>query len=82
MKPEIIKRQFEDILIVELDVSRRDIEEQVSLAYLGATSLDILAVISRVEDKFGIEISDCEKASLRTVKDYLDLINKKTADRV
>lgn len=81
MKPEIIKRQFEDILIVELDVSRRDIEEQVSLAYLGATSLDILGVISRVEDKFGIEISDCEKASLRTVKDYLDLINKKTADR-
>lgn len=82
MKPEIIKRQFEDILIVELDVSRRDIEEQVSLAYLGATSLDILAVITRVEDKFGIEISDCEKASLRTVKDYLDIINKKTADRV
>ena len=82
MKPEIIKRQFEDILIVELDVSRKDIEEQVSLAYLGATSLDILAVITRVEDKFGIEISDCEKASLRTVKDYLDLINKKTADRV
>lgn len=82
MKPEIIKRQFEDILIVELDVSRRDIEEQVSLAYLGATSLDILAVITRVEDKFGIEISDGEKASLRTVKDYLDLINKKTADRV
>lgn len=82
MKPEIIKCQFEDILIVELDVSRRDIEEQVSLAYLGATSLDILSVISRVEDKFGIEISDCEKASLRTVKDYLDLINKKTADRV
>lgn len=81
MKPEIIKRQFEDILIVELDVSRRDIEEQVSLAYLGATSLDILGVISRVEDKFGIEISDCEKASLRTVKDYLDFINKKTADR-
>lgn len=82
MKPEIIKRQFEDILIVELDVSRRDIEEQVSLAYLGATSLDIISVISRVEDKFGIEISDCEKASLRTVKDYLDFINKKTADRV
>lgn len=82
MKPEIIKRQFEDIFIVELDVSRRDIEEQVSLAYLGATSLDILAVISRVEDKFGIEISDCEKASLRTVKDYLDFINKKTADRI
>lgn len=82
MKPEIIKRQFEDILIVELDVSRRDIEEQVSLAYLGATSLDILAVITSVEDKFGIEISDGEKASLRTVKDYLDLINKKTADRV
>lgn len=82
MKPEIIKRQFEDILIVELDVSRRDIEEQVSLAYLGATPLDILAVITRVEDKFGIEISDCEKASLRTVKDYLDFINKKTADRV
>lgn len=82
MKPEIIKRQFEDILIVELDVSRRDIEEQVSLAYLGATSLDILSVITRVEDKFGIEISNGEKASLRTVKDYLDLINKKTADRV
>ncbi len=82
MKPEIIKRQFEDILIVALDVSRRDIEEQVSLAYLGANSLDILDVICRVEDKFGIEISDCEKASLRTVKDYLDFINKKTADRV
>lgn len=81
MKPEIIKHQFEDILIVELDVHRSDIEEQDSLAYLGADSLDILAVICGVEDKFGIEISDCEEASLRTVKDYLDLINKKTADR-
>lgn len=81
MKPEIIKHLFEDILIVELDVHRSDIEEQDSLAYFGANSLDILGVITRVEDKFGIEISDCEKASLRTVKDYLDLINKKTADR-
>ena len=81
MKPEIIKHQFEDILIVELDVHRSDIEEQDSLAYLGADSLDIMDIIYRVEDKFGIEISDCEKASLRTVKDYLDLINKKTADR-
>lgn len=81
MKPEIIKHQFEDILIVELDVHRSDIEEQDSLAYLGADSLAIFDVICRVEDKFGIEISDCEKASLLTVKDYLDLINKKTADR-
>lgn len=82
MKPEIIKHQFEDILIVELDVHRSDIDEQDSLDYLGADSLDIMDIIYRVEDKFGIEISDCEKASLRTVKDYLDLINKKTADRV
>ena len=81
MKPEIIKCQFEDILIVELDVHRSDIEEQDSLDYLGADSLDIFDIICRVEDKFGMEISDCEKASLRTVQDYLDLINKKTADR-
>ena len=78
MKPEIIKSKFKEILILSLDIHMSDIEEQDTLEYLGADALDIMDVICRIEDKFRIEISDSEKNSLRTVKDYLDFIERKT----
>lgn len=80
MKPEIIKSKFKEILILFLDIHTSDIEEQDTLEYLGADSLDIIDIILRVEETFHIEISYSEWNSLRTVKDYLDFIERKTRE--
>ena len=44
---------------------------------LGATSLDMVAVIMSLEDEFRVEISDRDSEALRTVGDVLALIRSK-----
>ena len=44
---------------------------------LGAKSLDIVEAIMSLEDEFGIEISDRDAETLRTVGDVMALIRAK-----
>lgn len=78
MKREIIRNKFRDILVCQLNIHYEDVTDEADLVFdLGADSLDIVEIIMRVEDEFNIEISDREKETLRTVKDYLDIIDDK-----
>lgn len=43
---------------------------------LGADSLDILQLLMRVEDDYGIVIPDQELAGFRTVADVVNFLNK------
>lgn len=46
-------------------------------ADLGATSLDMVEIIMSLEDEFGVEISDRDADSLKTVGDAVSLIGSK-----
>lgn len=43
----------------------------------GADSLDVVEMLMTVEDNFGVSISDEEAVNLKTVKDIVDLLEKK-----
>ena len=66
-------------LIVELlEVDESDVVPGASLADdFNADSLDIIELITAVEDAFKIEIPDDDVEKMRTVKDALDYIEAK-----
>jgi len=65
------------ILGNRVDVSK--LSENDSLTDIGLDSLDLVEVMLEIEDALHIEFSSEEIASLSTLKDVLDLINKKIA---
>lgn len=48
---------------------------------LGASSLDMVEMITALEDVFGLAITDSDAASLRTVADVNELMAKKSRQR-
>ncbi|MEO0279693.1 MAG: acyl carrier protein [candidate division WOR-3 bacterium] len=67
-----------DIIVEELNVT----PEQVTLEArfqedLGADSLDVVELVMKIEEKFGIEIPDEDAEKIRTVKDAVEYIENK-----
>ena len=66
-----------NILAKRVDVSK--LQETDALTEIGLDSLDLVEVMLEIEDALNIEFSSEEIATLSTLKDVLDLINKKIA---
>ncbi len=69
---------LKEIIVEELNVT----PEQVTLEAkfqedLGADSLDVVELVMKIEEKFGIEIPDEDAEKIRTVKDAVDYIESK-----
>ncbi len=67
-----------DIIVEELNVT----PEQVTLEArfqedLGADSLDVVELVMKIEEKFGIEVPDEDAEKIRTVKDAVQYIESK-----
>ncbi len=60
---------------LRLDPSRITPESQIKKD-LGADSLDILQLLMRIEDQYGIVIPDQALAQFETVKDVVDYLEK------
>ena len=48
---------------------------------LGADSLDMVEIVMQVEDDFEIEIYDAELERLSTVQDWIDIAERKLAEK-
>lgn len=59
-----------------------DIKDDMVLTELGFNSLDIVELISEIEDVYNIEISEREIVNFRTVKDIKDYIELKSCRSV
>jgi len=64
-----------DLIAQELSIDKKTISEQSTLADLGADSLDIVEIIMKLEEQFGIEIKDEDAEGMKTIKDVIDYVH-------
>ena len=77
-----VKERVIDIVAEQLGVNKEQITPETSYVNdLGADSLDVVELVMRFEENFGITISDKDAESITTVKDAIDYIKKETADK-
>ena len=70
-KLEEIKTMFADKVKVD------NVDPNMELKALGLDSLDLVELIMDIEDKYGVEFSNEELMSFKTVEDVLKSIEKK-----
>ena len=65
-----------------LDLHQHEVTpESLVDADLGAESLDMVEIVMALEDAFEIEILDSEMAMLSTVQDWIDIVERKLAEK-
>ncbi len=67
----IIKDVVEDKAITEA------LKADVSLLQQGLDSIDMPVIAVATEKKFGVNLSDAQATSLKTVNDFVDFVNRK-----
>ncbi len=79
MERNEIVNKVTDILVEKLAVEPQEVTMDAKLEEdLLADSLDILEIVLEAEKVFTIDIKDEDAADVKTVKDIVDLIEKKT----
>lgn len=66
-----------DIVAGKLDVDKNSITMESTFTDLGADSLDLLEIIMRLEEQFGIEINDEEAENMTKMSEVVAYINEK-----
>lgn len=75
-------RRVRIIIVQELRCPSERVREEADLgADLGAGSLDKITVACRIENEFGIRLSDDECAFAQTVGTLVDLVQQKIENR-
>lgn len=73
--------KIRDIIVDQLDASDDDVTAEASIIDdLGADSLDVVDLISSVEDEFDVEIPDEEVENIKTVGDIVSYIESATSE--
>ena len=74
-------KKIKEIIAEQLWLKTNKIELDSKLERnLGADSLDMVEIVSRIEDEFSIEIPDEEFYSWKTVKDIMNYLEKQFRD--
>ena len=64
------------IIAEKLHVDAATINPQSTLQDLGADSLDMVDIIMKVEEEFGIEINDEEAEKIHNVQDVINYVHE------
>jgi len=64
------------IIAEKLSIDKATIAGQSTLQDLGADSLDIVEIIMKLEEQFGIQIKDEEAEKLQTVDDVVSYVHQ------
>lgn len=68
------------IIAAKLKLDKKSITEESTMLDLGADSLDLVEIIMKLEEQFGIEINDEDADKLHnvlSVVDYVHMLRKK-----
>lgn len=71
-----IEQQVISTVATRFDVTGVRIVSETSLRSLGADSLDMVDIVTELEDIFGVSIPDEEIDKLRTIKDVAECVEK------
>jgi len=63
------------IIAEKLHIDAATINAQSTLQDLGADSLDMVDIVMKVEEEFGIEINDEDAEGLHTVQDFINYVH-------
>lgn len=70
---EIILDNCEDLPKETIEITDRFVED------LNVSSMEVLSIISDVEDEFDVKISNTESKKLKTVGDLINFVEEKTS---
>lgn len=73
---DTVRKEIVSIIAEQLSKPTNAITDDDTLEKLGADSLDRAEIIMKLEDQFGIEISDDEAEKMRTIGHVVDYIQK------
>jgi acyl carrier protein len=69
---------LKEIIVEELDVTPEQVTPDARFQEdLGADSLDVVELIMKIEERFGIEVPDTDAEKIRTVQDAVKYIESK-----
>ena len=78
MKRQEILERIIPVIVEQLDVKESEVKEDANIEKdLGSDSLDGIELLMALEEETWIEISDKEANEIETVKDIIDLLEKK-----
>jgi len=82
MEYEEIVKQVKDIIVDKLGVEPSEVTETANFTNdLGADSLDTVELLMEFEKVFGVKIPDEETSTIATVKDAIDKVAEKLAEK-
>jgi acyl carrier protein len=68
-------QKINSIIAEKLHVEASSIKPESTLQDLGADSLDMVDIVMKVEEEFGIEINDEDADKLHTVQDFINYVH-------
>jgi acyl carrier protein len=68
-------QKIKSIIAEKLHVDAATINPQSTLQDLGADSLDMVDIVMKVEEEFGIEINDEDAEKLHNVQDVINYVH-------
>lgn len=75
-----LEEEIVTVIVEQLDVAREQCIPAASFINdLGADSLDLMELIMKMEERFGVSISDEDLQNIRTIKNVIDFIKKTVA---
>jgi acyl carrier protein len=66
-----------DIVAGKLDIDKNIITQESTFQDLAADSLDVLEIIMRLEEQFGIEVNDEDAENMHTMRDVVEYIHQR-----
>lgn len=77
-----VEEKIEAITLKILDVKKEDIVSTATFTGdLGAASIDLVEIVSDIENSFHINISDEQASKLMTVQDAVDFVKSEISDK-
>jgi acyl carrier protein len=65
------------LIAQELKVDPERVNEQITFQELGADSLDMVQIIMKLEETFGMEINDQDAEKMTTLRDVVDYVQER-----
>lgn len=70
--------KIQEIIVSELGLKKEEITEDTALSEdLGVDSIDLFQIVMALEDEYGVEFTNEDAESIRTVKDVVMFITQK-----